>query len=45
MSAYEKLKNLTKCRECRFYDPSTHPEYNGKLAKCTNPQKTLSELV
>lgn len=28
-----------KCRNCRFYDPTPYPEYNGKLAQCTNPNK------
>lgn len=37
----EKLQACTKCRECRFYDPSPFPGYAGKLAKCTNPNKNF----
>jgi len=23
-----------KCRDCRHYDATPYPEYNGKLARC-----------
>lgn len=26
-----------KCRDCAFYDATPFPEYNGRLAKCKNP--------
>ena len=33
-----RLKKMTKCAECDFYDPSAFPEYRGKLAVCRNPK-------
>ena len=39
--ALEQLKNCTKCRDCRFYDATPFPEYDGKLAKCVNPNKNF----
>ena len=37
MSDYKKPKVYKKCRDCAYYDASPFPEYNGKLAKCSNP--------
>lgn len=37
--ANEKLDKFAKCRDCKYYDASPFPEYEGKLAICTNPQK------
>lgn len=28
------LSKCKKCIECKYYDPSPFPEYNGKLALC-----------
>lgn len=30
---------IARCRECAFYDPTPFPEYEGKLAKCSNPER------
>ena len=33
----ETGKYYTLCQSCKYYDTTPYPEYDGRLARCSNP--------